>query len=115
MKLLIATSNLGKYRELQGLLRLPGVRLCWLADFPPVAPADEEGRSFAQNARLKAAHYHQLLRLPVVADDSGLQVERLGGQPGVHSARYAGVGAGDRENLEKLLRDLQRDLSDASR
>lgn len=108
MKLLIATSNRGKYREFAELLALPGLELCSLAEFSGLSPALEDGGSFAENARRKAEHYHRLTSLPTVADDSGLEVDALSGEPGIRSARYAGPDASDRKNIEKLLLRLER-------
>lgn len=67
----------------------------------------ETGWTFAENALLKARHYHQLSSLPTVADDSGLEVEALGGAPGVYSARYAGTGASDSHRVARLLEQMK--------
>lgn len=104
--LLIGTSNAGKVRELRQLLH--GWRLLTLADFPAVQPPAETGETFEDNAALKARYYAAHTGLWVLADDSGLEVEALGGAPGVHSARYAGAGATDAENVAKLLAELRR-------
>ncbi len=71
-----------------------------------IAAADETGRSFVDNALLKARHAAAHARLPAIADDSGIEVDALDGRPGVHSARYAGAWASDEQNLEKLEREL---------
>ena len=68
---------------------------------------EESGSSFAENARLKATGYSRLLPFPVIADDSGLEVDALGGRPGIHSARYAGPDASDMERVRKLLGELE--------
>jgi len=75
-------------------------------DLPPGPDPAEEGATFAENARAKALHYAGLHGMLCVADDSGLEVEVLGGRPGVRSARYAGEGAGDEENIARLLEEL---------
>ncbi len=72
-----------------------------------VEGAEETGLSFVENSIQKARHVAKLTGLPAIADDSGLTVDALGGAPGIYSARYAGVGASDEENLDKLLRDLE--------
>ncbi|HEY2930801.1 MAG TPA: non-canonical purine NTP pyrophosphatase [Acidobacteriota bacterium] len=108
MKLLIATSNTGKFSEFRELLRLPHVALVSLNDIPGLDPFQESGITFAENAREKAAHFHGLTGMPVVADDSGLEVELLGGAPGIHSARYAGAAASDHDRIEKLLQEIKQ-------
>jgi len=107
MPLLVATGNAGKLREIKKLFAERGMEVVGLADLPPVVEAVEDGVSFAENAEKKARHYAQATGLPTLADDSGLVVETLGGDPGIYSARYAGVGAGDAANNRKLLEALQ--------
>jgi XTP/dITP diphosphohydrolase len=106
MKLLIATGNAGKRREIENLLDLPELRLCSLEEFPNIREAEETAETFAGNATLKALYYAQHTGLPCLADDSGLEVFALGGAPGVRSARYAGVGATDADRIAKLLHEL---------
>ena len=108
-RLLLATANQGKLRELRVILTGVPVELVGLADAglgepPQVA---ETGATFRENALLKARAYAEWSGLAAVADDSGLEVDALGGEPGVRSARYAGPGASDGDNLEKLLRQLE--------
>ena len=90
MPLLIATTNPGKIREIQAILNWIPIELKTLADFPGIAEPEEIGETFAENARLKAGYYSEETGLPAVADDSGLEIEALGGAPGVHSARWHG-------------------------
>jgi len=90
MKLLVATTNTGKVREIKGILDGAPVELLTLADFPGIAEPEETGTTFAENARLKALYYAQATGLPSVADDSGLEVDALDGAPGIHSARWHG-------------------------
>jgi XTP/dITP diphosphohydrolase len=90
VKLLVATTNPGKLREIQGILAGAPVTLVSLTDFPGIAEPEETGATFAENARLKALYYHEKTGLPAVADDSGLEIDALGGAPGVHSARWHG-------------------------
>ncbi len=115
MELVIATSNEAKFREFLQLLDLPGLQLRSLAQFPGLPPALEQGATFAGNARRKAQHYHRLLGVVVLADDSGLEVDLLNGEPGIYSARYAGSNASDQENVQKLLRELHRRLEPENR
>ncbi|CAN5870044.1 RdgB/HAM1 family non-canonical purine NTP pyrophosphatase [soil metagenome] len=90
MRLLVATTNPGKLREIAGILQSLPINLVSLDDFPGLAEPEETGATFAENARLKALYYHQATALPSVADDSGLEIEALGGAPGIHSARWEG-------------------------
>jgi XTP/dITP diphosphohydrolase len=110
MDLVIATLNEGKFREFVQLLNLPSLQLRSLDQFPGLPPALEQGATFAENARIKARHYHRLLSAAVLADDSGLEVDLLSGEPGIYSARYSGCDASDRENVGKLLRELRHHL-----
>jgi XTP/dITP diphosphohydrolase len=103
-RLLIATSNQGKLREFRSLVP-EGVVLVSLSDLRLASP-EETGSTFAENAILKASAAASASGLLTLADDSGLEVEALGGAPGVYSARYAGEPVSDRRNCEKLLRDL---------
>jgi XTP/dITP diphosphohydrolase len=89
-KLLIATTNNGKLREIRGILAGLTVELLSLEAFPGVAEPEETGATFAENARLKALYYADQTGLPSVADDSGIEIDALGGAPGVHSARWHG-------------------------
>jgi XTP/dITP diphosphohydrolase len=111
LTLVMATHNPGKVRELAALLGDLEVRLLSLADFPEIPDISEEGATFAQNARAKARAVARLTGLLALADDSGLEVEALGGRPGVHSARYAvdltgGASPTDRDNWMKLLKEM---------
>ena len=89
-RLLLATSNPGKVREIRGILADAPVDLVSLERFPDIVEPEETGTTFAENARLKAIYYSQATGLPAVADDSGLVIDALGGEPGVHSARWQG-------------------------
>jgi XTP/dITP diphosphohydrolase len=102
--LVLATSNVGKVRQLQSLLS-DDVVVKSLADFGLTAP-EESGATFAANASLKAISAAKATGILALADDSGLEVEALGGAPGVLSARYSGEGATDTSNIERLLADL---------
>lgn len=106
MRLLLATRNGGKLREVRGLLAGEGVEVLGLGDLPAAPEVVEDGATFLENARKKARALAGATELPVLADDSGLVVDALGGAPGVHSARYAGPDAADSDNNRKLLREL---------
>ena len=101
----LATGNPHKLRELQDLLAPSGIELL-AQSVLGVAPVAETGHSFVENALLKARHAAEHTDLPAIADDSGIEVDALGGRPGVASARYAGQGASDEDNLYKLEREL---------
>ncbi|MHA3066659.1 glutamate racemase [Lacticaseibacillus saniviri] len=102
----VATKNAGKAREFAAMFAKDGITVKSLLDFPELESVAETGTTFEENARLKADGYARQLELPVLADDSGLQVDALGGQPGVFSARYAGAGHNDAANNAKLLSEL---------
>lgn len=106
-ELLLATKNRGKVRELTELLAGIPVRLRSLAEFPSVPTPEETGATFAENAELKARFYATQTGLVALADDSGLEVDALGGAPGVHSARYAGENATDEERVVLLLAEMR--------
>lgn len=114
MKVVLATGNKGKLREMQQVLAPLGFEVVAQSDFS-VPEADETGLSFVENAIIKARNASQHTGLPAIADDSGLEVDALDGAPGIYSARYAGVGAGDAANNAKLLAELaQRGARDAT-
>jgi XTP/dITP diphosphohydrolase len=108
-RLLLATANPGKLRELRAILAGLPVELVGLADAGAGAPPEvaETGATFGDNALLKARTYAAWSGLATVADDSGLEVDALGGAPGLRSARYAGPGASDQANLDRLLTELE--------
>lgn len=105
-ELLVATGNSGKLRELEHLLAGVVERIRSLADFPGIGAAIEDGETFEENAVKKARHAAAASGLPAIADDSGLVVDALGGRPGVYSARFAGEGAGDAANNDRLRAEL---------
>src|SRR3712207_6547747 len=102
-ELLVATRNTGKVAEIESLLTPFPARLRNLDDFPGAGEVEETGSTFAENAALKAREYARRTGLPALADDSGLEVEALGGQPGVYSARYGGEGLTYTERIGRLL------------
>lgn len=105
-KVVLATGNPGKVRELADLLAAFGLDIVAQTELG-VESAEETGLTFIENAILKARHAAQITGLPAIADDSGLAVDALGGAPGIYSARYAGLDASDQQNLEKLLVALE--------
>jgi len=105
-KLLIATRNPGKTREFSSLLSGLPLELVDLNSFPEAPAVEETGSTYAENAVLKARAYSAATQIAALADDSGLEVEALGGRPGVLSARYAGEGATDSDRVQRLLKEL---------
>lgn len=105
-KVVLATGNPGKVRELADLLAEFGLDIVAQTELG-VESAEETGLTFIENAILKARHAAAITGLPAIADDSGLAVDALGGAPGIYSARYAGADASDQQNLEKLLTALE--------
>lgn len=114
-ELLIATHNQGKVREFASLLSDMPVRLRGLAQFAHVVEVDETGATFAENAALKARSYAAQTGVWTLADDSGLEVDALGGAPGVFSARYGGEDASDADRIARLLSELAQTRDDARR
>lgn len=107
MKILLATQNLGKVKELQELLQGEEIKVISLRDIANWEEVEETGATFAENAALKARVAAQRTGLVSLADDSGLVVDALKGAPGVYSARYAGEPKDDERNNEKLLKELE--------
>jgi XTP/dITP diphosphohydrolase len=112
MDLLLATRNAHKTREIQRILG-PHFVVRDLCKHPEISEIEESGKSFEENAALKAIAASKELPELVIADDSGLEVDALNGAPGIYSARYAGETATDQENNDKLLHELER--ADASK
>ncbi len=104
-EIVVASANPGKLREFSQLFSGRHIRVLPQSEFAVPAVA-ETGTSFAENALLKARHGARHARRPVIADDSGIEVDALNGDPGIYSARYAGEGATDAENLALLLRNI---------
>jgi len=102
MKLVLATANRDKVREIEVILRGLGMELVSLGSFPDVRPPVEDGRTFEENARIKAVSIRDRTGISALADDSGLEVDALGGLPGVRSARFAGETADYAANNRRL-------------
>ena len=107
-KVVLASGNTGKLLELQAILKQKDVQLLPQSEFK-VSDVEETGLSFVENALIKARHARIATGLPAIADDSGIEVDALHGEPGIYSARYSGVrgAAADKENNIKLLRELK--------
>ncbi len=106
MKLVLATHNKDKVSELRAVLNHVQVRILTCDDFPAMPDVLEDGQTLEENALKKAREIYQYTKLPVLADDTGLEVKALDGAPGVLSSRYAGEGVSYVQNVEKLLEDL---------
>ena len=107
--LLIATRNAGKLEEISRLIAGAPIQTVSLADVGVDREVDETGETFEANSTLKASTYARLSGLPTLADDSGLEVDALGGEPGVRSSRYAGDDATDADRVAFLLGRLQNE------
>ncbi|VAX02120.1 Nucleoside 5-triphosphatase RdgB (dHAPTP, dITP, XTP-specific) [hydrothermal vent metagenome] len=105
-KVVLASGNKGKLREINQILAGLGMQALPQSNFN-VTDAEETGLSFIENAILKARHAARTTGLPAIADDSGLEVDALDGAPGIYSARFAGPGATDADNVQQLLESLQ--------
>lgn len=104
--IIIATGNMGKAREFSSMFQKAGYTIKTMNDFPELSEVEETGKTFEENARLKAETIAHILKCPVLADDSGLTVDALDGRPGVYSARFAGEQKSDAANNAKLLYEL---------
>jgi len=106
-EIIIATKNKGKVRDFEQLFSNKDIRVKSLLDFPELPEVEETGTTFTENAIIKAEAISKKFKKIVIADDSGLSVDALSGQPGVYSARYAGPNKSDEENIQKLLKELE--------
>lgn len=105
-RVVLATGNPGKLRQFSELLDASGLALVRQSDFG-IEPPPETGSTFLENSLLKARNAARRTGLPAIADDSGIEVDALDGRPGLYSARYAGEGASDEQNLRKMLLELE--------
>lgn len=105
-KIFVASKNKGKISEIRSYLAPLDYELFSLIDIPDIPDIEETGSTFEENALIKAKAVYNIVKIPVLADDSGLEVDLLGGRPGVYSARYSGEGAADEKNISKLLTEL---------
>ena len=107
-KIVIATKNQDKLKEIKSVFAELPAEILSLADFENLPDAVEDGKTFEENARIKAKIFFDKLNLPCLADDSGLEVDALNGMPGVFSARFSGYHADDETNNQKLLSELEK-------
>jgi len=107
MKIVLATHNEDKCAEMTAILDEFPIQLLSLEDFPEIGEIEENGSSLEENALIKARTVHSITRLLSWADDTGLEVDALGGKPGVYSARYAGENCSYSENVQKLLQKME--------
>lgn len=114
MKIILASRNNHKIEEIKKILADSEIEILTLKDFPDVPEIEETGETFEENAVLKAKKVFTITRIPALADDSGLEVEALNGQPGVMSARFAGPGCSYKDNNLKLL-GLLKDIPEEKR
>ena len=114
MKIVLATHNHDKEIELKHSLRGLDIEICSLSEYPDIGEIYETGATLLENSLLKANTVHDLTGLPVIADDTGLEVDALDGAPGVYSARFSGVNATYEDNVNKLL-SVMEDVSDDMR
>ena len=105
-KIVLASGNLDKVREINALLSNTSYEIVPQSKFN-VVEADETGTTFLENALIKARNAAQHTKYPVIADDSGIEVDALNGKPGIFSSRYAGPNASDRDNLNKLIKNIK--------
>ncbi|MDZ5504708.1 ribonuclease PH [Enterococcus cecorum] len=112
--IMIATGNMGKAKEFEKMFAKAGYQIKTMKDFPELPEVQETGQTFEENARLKAETIANILQCPVLADDSGLTVDALGGMPGIYSARFAGEQKSDASNNAKLMHELT-DVADENR
>lgn len=114
-KILIATKNKGKVEDFKVLFEPKGIEVVSLLDLDQtINDIEETGKTFSENAILKSEAISSLLQMPVISDDSGLEVDALDGDPGVYSARYAGLEKDDQANIDKVLSNL-KDINENAR
>jgi XTP/dITP diphosphohydrolase len=113
-QVVLASANAGKLREMQALLAGSGFEVLPQSAFGIEAPA-EDGATFPDNALIKARHAARASGLPAIADDSGLEVDALGGRPGIHSARFAGEGRGDTRTAAEMPAEEKNQVSHRGR
>lgn len=113
-KWVLASNNKGKIKEMQALLAPLDITITPQAELQ-IPEAEETGLTFVENAILKARQACSYSNLPAIADDSGLEVDVLQGEPGIYSARYAGINASDQDNIDKLLKALENKTQRSAR
>ncbi len=106
MKIVLATHNWDKCAEMEAIMKDMPIQLLTLNEFPEIEEIIEDGQTLEENALIKAKTVHKITHLPAIADDTGLEVDALGGQPGIYSARYAGENCSYSDNVNKLLQEM---------
>ena len=106
MKIVLATHNWDKCAEMEAIMKDMPIQLLTLNEFPGIEEIIEDGKTLEENALIKAKTVHKITHLPAIADDTGLEVDALGGQPGIYSARYAGENCSYSDNVNKLLKEM---------
>ena len=106
MKIVLATHNRDKCAEMEAIMKDMPIQLLTLNEFPEIEEIIEDGKTLEENALIKAKTVHNIAHLPAIADDTGLEVDALGGQPGIYSARYAGENCSYSDNVNKLLKEM---------
>jgi len=114
MKVVIATHNKDKLKELKKGLSNLDIKLLDLSSFPDIGEIVEDGETLKENAFIKAREVHKLTGLPAIADDTGLEVDVLGGKPGVYTARFAGENCSYLDNVNKMLK-VMKNIKDSNR
>ncbi|HOK08145.1 MAG TPA: RdgB/HAM1 family non-canonical purine NTP pyrophosphatase [Candidatus Hydrogenedens sp.] len=104
--LVIATGNKHKFQEITKIMDLKDWEVKFLKDFPEFEIPEETGKTYEENAFIKAKTCADKLKLPALADDSGLEVDALGGEPGVYSSRYGGIEGDSKRNITRLLEEM---------
>ena len=107
MKIILATHNRDKCDEMGAIMKDMPIQLLTLNEFPEIEEIIEDGKTLEENALIKAKTVHKITHLPAIADDTGLEVDALGGQPGVYSARYSGENCSYYDNVNKLLQEME--------
>ena len=108
MKVVIATHNRDKMKEIQGAIRDLGWEVISLYDFPDIRKIEENGKTLEENALIKAREVFEKTGLPTISDDTGLEVDALDGAPGVYTARYAGEDCSYSDNVNKMLKEMSK-------
>ncbi len=106
MKIVLATHNWDKCAEIEEIMKDMPIQLLTLNEFPEIEEIIENGKTLEENALIKAKTIHKITHLPAIADDTGLEVDALGGQPGIYSARYVGANCSYSDNVNKLLKEM---------
>ena len=112
MKIVLATHNRDKCAEMTAILGKLSIDLLSLDDFPEIDEIIEDGNTIEENALIKARKVYEMTKIPSWADDTGLKVDALNGEPGIYSARYAGENCSYSDNVNKLLKNMENILRD---